>query len=86
MKYIITAKPQQVTVSDDRGQVAGAYISVRFGRRSVQGKAIPPEGDCPECWLGDLVAYGLPARVESEIGHMATDAARGRIGRVVLEV
>ena len=80
----ITFEPATIDVSDDRGSVPGARVSVGGDYYEL----IPPEGDGPDCWGADEIVRSLESRsVDTEIAAAAatmaaTEGAAGHGGTI----
>ena len=82
----ITFEPAIVDVSDDRGSVPGARVSVGGDHHDV----IAPEGDGLDCWgaaelVAELEARGIPSDVAiAALRTAAESGARGESGCITL--
>ena len=82
MATTIQYQPAMVGVSDERGEVAGAKVTM--GGQS--GTVIPPEGDSLDCWMpSEFVRMGLSRCAVDAIASCALRGARGKSGQMVVE-
>lgn len=81
---IIRYEPSRVWVSDDRHEVDGAWIYLTRGDEEISGDIIPPEGDSPDCWLGDVYYSGISRDEIDALAEAAAAGANGRTGRIVI--
>ena len=81
----VTYRPAMVPVSDDRGEVPGAMVTVRLSECSeVMGLVIPPEGDSVDCWAGALAYVALERDLMEALAYAALEGAAGRSGTEVV--
>ncbi len=85
VQRVITYQPARVGVSDERGEVAGAYVDVPA--LGIHGETvIPPEGDSLDCWLGQIYSAlrGDNALLDA-LAEAAREGAAGRSGTLEVE-